>query len=161
MGVISFEYMEFTAIGYGTGPNVGTLLTGSPKNDHRHHHINFIFNAAGYVTVAQSDYLKGFGHSDNPFYVLSHAVHPIEYACGVGSHWKINACHVDLERKKIAGAFTIDHMFHYLQLARYFTHSCTCMSACTCAEPHTLTCQHLGLCTYTSTTKRHSQGWHR
>ena len=43
-GMMSFEFTEYTVIGLGTGPNVGTLLIGTPTNDHKVAHIDVIFN---------------------------------------------------------------------------------------------------------------------
>ena len=117
-GMISFEFTEFNVVGYGTGPNVGTLLIGTPTNDHKVAHLNVIFNDAGYVSVAQTELHMAFGSAGDPYYVLSHALHGLDYECGLGVPWDIKPTGLDLDQKKIAGAFTTDHMLHYLQLVR-------------------------------------------
>ena len=145
-GMLSFEFTEFTAIGYGTGPNVGTLLIGTPTNDHKVAHINVIFNDAGYVSVAQSELHQSFGSADDPYSVLSHALHGLDYECGLGAPWNIKPAGLDLDQKKIAGAFTTDHMFHYLQLVRYSTlahaHVHTRKCVCAYAWMHACLCLH-------------------
>ena len=118
VGVVSFEFTGFNVVGWSTGPNVGTLLIGTHTNDHKLAHINVIFSDAGYATVAQVEMLHGFGTVLDPWDVLSHALHRLDYSCGLGALWKINPCGLDLERKKIAGAFTTDHMLNFLALTR-------------------------------------------
>ena len=88
------------------------------------------------MSVAQTELHMAFGSADDPYYVLSHALHGLDYECSLGAPWNIKPAGLDLDQKKIAGAFTTDHMLHYLQLVRYSTlahahgHKCTCMHAC-------------------------------
>ena len=62
--------------------------------------------------------LISFGGVHDRFDALSHALHALDYSCGVGLPFGILPSSLDMSRKLIAGAFATDHMFRYLQLTR-------------------------------------------